>query len=158
MNAQSESTPLLPSFHPTHRKNTAPTIPGAIYSYFVWVLVFLARLFSRQTFGPVLPAVAPSAPQALNISSSRVTLGNRPNSTTQSILPQDSTLVVITRSEFPSTTYPTSSLKKAPSYDSILPMKEPRSVRFSAIIDILEFSRLPGEPIGTMPVSLSFVV
>ncbi|QRV76261.1 hypothetical protein RhiJN_19098 [Ceratobasidium sp. AG-Ba] len=63
------------------------------------------------------------------------------------ILPQESSLVVIARSELPTATYPVSSLKKAPSYDSIPQMKE-KSVRFSAIIDIHEFSRLAGEPFG----------
>ncbi|KAB5594745.1 hypothetical protein CTheo_1892 [Ceratobasidium theobromae] len=112
------------------------------------------RLFPKPTSSPILPTFISSPPLASKTPSSRVTLASRSEkSTTQTILPQDSMLVVIARSELPSTTYPTSALKKASSCDSMVPMKELRSVRFSAIIDIHEFSRLAGEPVGMVPTS-----
>ncbi|CAE6434322.1 hypothetical protein ACGC1H_001403 [Rhizoctonia solani] len=153
----SESTPLLPSFH-SRPKSTAPVTvrngPRAFVSYLICVFASLIRLFSSQKTDPILPTVASSPQPAPNIPTDRGTsLSMAEKSTTQSIIPQDSALVVIARSELPSNTYPTSSLKKTPSCDSILPMKEVRSVRFSAIIDIHEFSRLVGEPVGMVPAS-----
>ncbi|CAE7111558.1 unnamed protein product [Rhizoctonia solani] len=153
----SESTPLLPSFH-SRPKCTAPVtvrgVPRAFVTYLVCVLASLIRIFSSQNTDPILPTVAPSPPPAPDIPTDRGTSPSMAEkSTTQAVLPQDSALVVVARSELPSTTYPTSSLKKTPSCDSILPMKEIRSVRFSAIIDIHEFSRLAGEPVGMVPTS-----
>ncbi|KAF8679856.1 hypothetical protein RHS04_04149 [Rhizoctonia solani] len=153
----SESTPLLPSFRP-QRKNTSIiavlSAPKLLFTYISHLLTLLIRLFSLQTTDPILPIVAPSHPSAPDIPTDR----GSPHDTVekskkQAVLPKDSSLVVVARSELPSTTYPISSLKKAPSCDSILPMKEIRSVRFSAIIDIHEFSRLVGEPVGMVPVS-----
>ncbi|KAJ1311035.1 hypothetical protein OPQ81_009541 [Rhizoctonia solani] len=153
----SESTPLLPSFHPRQKSTstvTVQSVPRAFLTYLICVFASLINLFSLQTTEPTLPTVAPSSPPAPDIPTGRGTsLGMTEKFTTKNILPQDSALVVVARSELPSTTYPTSSLKKAPSCDSILPMKEVRTVRFSAIIDIHEFSRLVGEPVGMMPVS-----
>ncbi|CAE6449814.1 unnamed protein product [Rhizoctonia solani] len=153
----SESTPLLPSFH-SRQKHTSPVTvlnaPRALVTYILCVFASLIQLFSPQTADPVLPIIAPGPPPAPDLSAARGTsVGATEKSTTQTVLPQDSGLVVVARSELPSTTYPTSSLKKAPSCDSILPMKEVRTVRFSAIIDIHEFSRLVGEPTGMVPTS-----
>ncbi|KAF8605158.1 hypothetical protein BDV93DRAFT_522026 [Ceratobasidium sp. AG-I] len=147
-----ESTPLLPSFHPTHRKNVpacpALAVPRFILAYVLCILLYLPHLLWRRPSQPILPTTAPNPSPAPNITND-AQLGERSEKpATQTVLPQDSALVVIARSELPSTTYPTSSLKKTPSCDSILPMKEVRSVRFSAIIDIHEFSRIAGEPIG----------
>ncbi|CAE6419555.1 unnamed protein product [Rhizoctonia solani] len=153
----SESTPLLPSFHSQRKKtSTVATLDGprVLITYIIYVFTSLIRLFSPQATDPILPIVAPIPPPAPDIPTGR---GASPSatekSTTQTVLSKDSSLVVVERSELPSTTYPTSSLKKAPSCDSILPMREIRSVRFSAIIDIYEFSRLAGEPVGMVPVS-----
>ncbi|CAE6382468.1 unnamed protein product [Rhizoctonia solani] len=150
----SESTPLLPSFH-SQQKSTAPvtvqSVPRAFVTYLICIFSSLIRLFSLQKTGPILPTVTPSPSPAPDIPADRGTsLSMAEKSTTQTLLPQDSALVVIARSELPSTTYPTSSLKKTPSCDS---MKEARSVRFSAIVDIHEFSRVAGEPIGMVPAS-----
>ncbi|CEL58117.1 hypothetical protein RSOLAG1IB_02862 [Rhizoctonia solani AG-1 IB] len=153
----SESTPLLPSFHSQKKKtSTVATLSGPqlIFTYIVHVFASLIRLFSPKTTDPILPTVAASPPPAPDIPTSRGTsLSTAEKATSKTVLPKDSSLVVVVRSELPSTTYPTSSLKKAPSCDSILPMKEVRSVRFSAIIDIHEFSRLAGEPVGMVPIS-----
>ncbi|CAE6531948.1 unnamed protein product [Rhizoctonia solani] len=153
----SESTPLLPSFRSRPKSATPVTVqsaPRASVTYLICVFAWLIRLFSSQKVDPILPIVAPSPPLAPNIPTGReISLSMAEKSTTQTVLPQDSALVVVARSELPSTTYPTSSLKKTPSCDSILPMKEVRSVRFSAIIDIHEFSRLAGEPVGMVPAS-----
>lgn len=159
--APTESTPLLPSFQPIHQKNVPACLVLAasrfIFTYVFWVLSCFHQLLWRRPSQPILPITAPSPPPAPNIANDVPLRDKTEKSVTQTILPQDSALVVIARSERPSTTYPTSSLKKTPSCDSILPMKEVRSVRFSAIIDIHEFSRLAGEPTGMVQVSLGVV-
>lgn len=156
-----ESTPLLPSFHATHQKSgpscPALAIPRLVLAFLLWILSCFCHLLWRRPSQPILPTIAPNPPPAPNLAG-HAPLGDRTEKpVTQTILPQDSALVVIARSERPSTTYPTSSLKKTPSCDSILPMREVRSVRFSAIIDIHEFSRLAGEPTGMVQVSLAVV-
>ncbi|KAG8702572.1 hypothetical protein FRC08_003400 [Ceratobasidium sp. 394] len=152
MSLATESTPLLPSFHSTHQKNKAacPTLAvfRALIALLFWPVASLARLFYRNSSQTILPTTAVSPPPAPNLTSHGTSLDKSEKTTTQMILPQESALVVVMRSELPTSTYPMSSLKKTPSYDSILPMKENRSVRFSAIIDIHEFSRLAGEPFG----------
>ncbi|KAG8767084.1 hypothetical protein FRC12_006461 [Ceratobasidium sp. 428] len=152
MSFATESTPLLPVFQRTHQTTKVPysvlAILKALLVLLYWPVVSLTCLFRRSSSQPTLPTATVISPPILSLTGHKTSPDKSEKKTTQVVLPQESALVIVVRSELPTATYPTSSLKKTPSCDSIPSMKETRSVRFSAIIDIHEFSRLVGEPFG----------